>query len=1050
VKGQVLESEGKPISKVKIILKGRSAGAESDENGNFSINVMSDKDTLIFRAEGFNELQMRVENRSVIKVIMESSFLEQETVVVTALGLERKSKELGYAVQELKEKEISEVKAANFLDNLSGKVAGVTVTQGPTGVGSSSKITIRGEASFTNNNPLFVVDGIIINNNSINNITNDASAGFQTVDFGNGAMDINADDIESVSVLKGPSAAALYGTRASNGVILITTKSANKGGKLGISFNSTTYFEKPFQLPKFQNKYGQGNSGEFEYKNGLGGGINDNISYSWGPELDQGNLIAQYDSPVTIANGQVVQGGDTYVHGGNYTITPTEFKSYKDNLKNFYQTGMTTINNASISNSFEKGSYRLSFTDLRSQSVIPGTDFLRKNIAARMTFDPTDKLKISTSINYVNSESDNRPAGGYGSENVNYALVAWGPRSLDISQMERVWQPGLEGLQQYSFNYIFFDNPYLTLFENKNVFNKDRVFGNVVATYSFTKKFSLTTTTGMDFANEHRTFKRSYSTNRFKTGAYAEHNVFFRENNTDIHLDYKSSFEHISIEYIAGANRMDQQASTFQAQALSLAQPGVFSLTNAASPAEIFQFNRQKRINSVYGLVKFGFKNYLYVDITGRNDWSSALATPTNANNISFFYPSISSSLIVSNLLKLPKIISFAKLRASFAQVGNDTDPYQTSQSFAAQTPYLSQATFSAQSTVPNSNLKPESTSSFEVGTDIRFFGDRLAFDFTYFNSNTKNQIISLPVPISSGYNQQIVNGGLVKSTGIEIVSRVEIIRKENFKWNTTLNFSTYRSTVEELPEGIEKLTLGYSSVYDNVNQTVWVQVEKGGRIGDLYGTGYKKTSDGQFIIDANGNFIADNTLKKLGNYNPDFILTLNNGFQYKQFNFGFLVDWRQGGILVSRTLALAGVAGQLIETENRPTEGIVAEGVVNIGTTENPEYVTNTKAISAESYYRQYYDRNHEENNTYDASYLKLRQLSFGYTFKSKSEDGYFANGRSLTLSIIARNVFAISKIPHFDPEQMAIQQQKFVGGVEDMSYASVRSIGFKLGFNF
>ncbi len=1049
VSGTITDDKNQPIYSAKVFERGTDNGTLTDEDGKFSLKISSDTSVLVVRANGYEEKEVIVSGLSIFSVVMTNLVQEEDGVVVTALGLERQTKDLGYAFQELKAKEISEIKAVNFLDNLSGKLAGVTITQGPTGVGSSSKITIRGEASFTNNNPLFVIDGVIINNNSVNNITNDAAAGFQTVDFGNGAMDINADDIASVNVLKGPAAAALYGTRASNGVIIITTKSGEKSKGIGVSFNSTTYFENPFKLPDFQNKYGQGNSGNFKYVNGLGGGINDNISYSWGPQLDQGTLIQQYDSPVYMANGEVVRGGDVAVHGGQ-PITPTEFKSNPDNLKNFFNTGVTAINNASIGQAFDRGSYRLSFSDLRSESIIPGVNYDRKNVSTRMTFNPTTRIKIASSINYINSSSDNRPANGYGSENINYALVAWGPRSLDIDPMKDYWQPGLEGLKQYSFNYTFFDNPYFTLLENRNAFGKDRIFGNIAATYSFTENLDVTVRSGTDYSNERRTYRRAFSSNRFQTGAYAENDIVFRETNSDVLLNYRTQYENFKIEYSVGANQMQQYTSNKQAQALTLAQPGIFSLTNAASPIQVFEYYGRKRINSVYGLVKISIKDFLYFDITGRNDWSSALATPNGNSDISFFYPSVSSSFIISNVVDLPKSISFLKVRASFAQVGNDTDPYQTSGTYDSQTPYLSQPTFSASSTVPNRNLLPENTNAVEFGLDLRFFGDRLNFDFTYYNALTTNQIISLPTPISSGYSQQVVNGGAVRSKGIEIIAGINTIKKENFTWNTTFNFSLNRTIVEELPEGVEKLTLGYSSVYNNVNQTVFVQVEQGGRVGDLYGTGYLKNENGDFVLTAAGNYIADNNLKKLGNYNPDFILTMNNGFEYKNFNFGFLFDWRQGGILVSRTQALAGVAGQLIETEDRPEEGIVAEGVVNVGTAANPEYVQNTTAITAESYYRQYYDRNHEENNTLNASYLKLRQIAIGYTFKSKDGTGYFSNGKSLGLSIIARNVFAISAIRHFDPEQFAIQQQKFVGGVEDMSYVSTRSIGLKIGFNF
>ena len=1042
-------ASGETVPFVNVILNNSTTATTTDDNGRYSIDINSELDVLKFSALGFISQSITVGNKTIINVALEESTTDLNEVVITALGFKRETKELGYAVQSLGSDDIQEVKAVNFLDNLSGKLAGVTISQGATGVGSTSKITIRGEASFSNNNPLFVVDGTPINNNTVFNFTNEAAAGFQEVDFGNGAMEVNPDDIASVSVLKGPSAAALYGTRASNGVIVIETKNgANKKG-LGVSYNTSLFIDTAFRLPDFQNEYGQGNSGEFEYVDGLGGGINDNITYSWGPRLDQGLLIPQFDSPVVLANGTIVRGGDTSVYDGQ-PITPTAFNSNPDNLKDFYETGVTTINNLSIATGFNTGDFRLSLTDLRSDGIIPGVNLDRQTISTKLNFTPTQKTKITSNISYVNSQSDNRPSNGYGSENVNYSLVAWGPRSLNIDSLRDYWQPGLEGVQQYSFNYTFFDNPYFILFENRNSFNRDRIFGNVSIKHNFTEKLSVAVRSGMDYSNEKRQFLRNFSSNRFKNGAYAEHDVFFREINTDILVNYQDIVGDLSFDVSLGGNRLDQNASTKQSQATNLAQPGIFSLNNAASPIEVFQFESQKRINSIYGLAKFGYKDYLFLDITGRNDWSSALATPFSVDGTSFFYPSASASFILSEVATLPSIFSYAQLRASVAQVGNDTNPYQTSGTFVSQTPFNSQPTFSNQDLIPNANLKPESTTSYEAGFDVRFWRDRLNLDFTYYNALTKDQIISLPIGISSGYNQQVVNGGKVRTEGVEIIAGLTPIITDKFRWTTTFNFSKSVATVEDLPQDDGRLTLGLSRIYDSANQTVFFQVEEGGRVGDFYGTGYLKNENGDFILTDDGRYIADNNLQKLGNYNPDFMLGWNNQFSYGNWNLSFLFDWRQGGEIVSRTRALGNVGGQLAETAFRPEGGIIAQGVVNTGTAENPNYVPNTTAVTAESYYRQFYDRNHEENNIYDASYLKLRQFSVGYTFKLN--DGFIGlkEGVDVNLSLVGRNLFAITENPHFDPEQLAVQGQSFVSGVEDMSYATTRSIGFKAGFNF
>jgi len=1034
-------ANGNPLAGAHVLEQGGTQATYTDNKGFFRLELTEAEAYLRIEYLGYEPKVVAVKAGQDIDIALVASNTTLDEVVVTALGLKRSSKKLGYAVQQLESQSLTEVKSSNMVQSLAGKLAGVTVSQGATGIGSTSKIVIRGEGSFTNNNPLFVVDGTPINNNSVFNFTNEAAAGFQEVDFGNGGMDVSLDDIASVSVLKGPSAAALYGTRASNGVILITTKSGENTEGLGVSFNTGFSVERPFALPDFQNEYGQGNSGAFEFVDGLGGGVNDNITYSWGPRLDEGLLIPQFDSPVQLPDGTNVRGGDVAVHGGA-PITPTPFVSYPDNLSDFYRFGTTLSNHLAFGANYDKGHYRLSMTDFRNNSIIPGSNLDRNNLSARLQFRPTQRLTINSSVNYVYTRSDNRPANGYGSENVNYSLVAWGPRSLDIAALKDYWQPGLEGVQQYSFNYTFFDNPYFILQENRNSFGRNRIFGNVSLEYELSDHWSIKARTGLDLSDEQRQLRRNFSSNRFASGAYAEHNVNYREQNADVLINYCNAWRSIGLDVSVGANRFDQWSSSRQQQTLALAQPGIFSFTNAAAPIEAFSFDGQKRINSLYAVAKLDYNNWFFLELTGRNDWSSALATPNSTENVDFFYPSASASFVLSEVMDMPGTISFAQLRASWAQVGNDTDPFQTSRVFVAQTPFNSQPTFSAQNLIPNSQLQPEKTTAIEFGGDIRFLDDRFQVDVSYYDALTENQIIALPVAISSGYEQEVINGGRVRSRGIEVMAGLSPIMRNNFSWRSNINFSRNIATVEDLPEEIEgRLTLAYNRVYDNVNQTVWLQVDEGGRIGDIYGTGYLKNDEGDFIIGPDGRYIVDNTLKKLGNYNPDFIVGWYNNFYYKNWGLSFLLDWRQGGVLVSRTQALAGVGGQLIETVDRPEEGIVAEGVVNTGTAANPEYVPNTTPLSAEAYYRQFYDRNHEENNTYDASYVKLREMSLSYTFNGKRA------GRQLQVSLVGRNLWAFSDIPHFDPEQLAVQGTNFLSGVEDMSYATSRSVGVKLG---
>jgi TonB-linked SusC/RagA family outer membrane protein len=1046
--GIIYDSQTKEVLPgASIILKGRPAnfGTTSDNNGQFNIMVTPSDSVIIVSFTGYQTSDFNILNKTELAVFLNPGISINE-VVITALGLERKSKTLGYAVQQLDGSALTMVKSPNFLDNLSGKIAGLNIIAGSSGVGSSSKISIRGESSFTNTNPLFVIDGIPINNNTTVNNTNDDANGFMEVDFGNGAMEINHDDIETVNVLKGPAAAALYGSRASNGAIVIRTKSGKNTKGFGVQFNSSLVAESPFRLPQFQNSYGLGNSGKYEYKDGLGGGINDNITYSFGPAFTPNLSIVQYDSPVTLPDGRVVRAGDTGIHGG-LKAEPTPFIAYPNNLKDFYQTGSTFTNNISFTAGGDRSDMRLSLTDLNSVSYIPGVNLQRKTAAISMNFYPIEKLKISTNLNYIHSQSKNRPSTKYGSENINYALVAWFGRSNNIETLKDYWQPGLENVQQFSYNYTFFDNPYFTLLENRNSFGRDRWIGHITANYNVTNHISVQLRSGMDHQQENRTFRRAFSTNRFKNGAFAEQSVFFREINTDLLFNYSKEVDKFSFDFSFGGNRMDQLATIDQLQANILAQPGVYSLNNAAAPLEYFIRAGNKKINSIYSVLKFGYEDWLFLDITGRNDWSSTLATANSTANTSFFYPSISIATVLSQIFTLPEDVSFAKLRVSYANVGNDTGPYQTNGAFSARVPVNGQPSFGVQPTIPNANLLPENITAYETGLDIRFFNDRLRTDITWFRSTNQNQIISLPISNTTGYTQQSINGGAVTTTGWEAIVDFTPIAKNNISWSTMLNFSTYQNKVITLPDEAKTITLAYNSIYDNLNQTIWYQVQEGGRLGDMWGTGYLRNENSDLVVGANGQYVADNRLKNLGNYNPDFMLGWNNQVNYKNFFASFLLDWRQGGIIISRSLALAGVAGQLIETENRPEEGIIAEGVVNIGTSEKPIWSANTQAIPAETYYRMYYDRNHEENNTYDASYLKLREVAIGYKFPTKA---LLKNINELTLSVTGRNLYAWSKTPHFDPEQFGIQGQNLVSGVEDMGYPTTRSVGLRISLKF
>ncbi len=1045
--GRVTDADsGEPLIGVTVGLLATETGTSTGVDGRYTLAVGEGGGTLVFTYVGYARVERAFTSGTAsIDVSLGAGGIGLDEVVVTALGLERDNAELGYAVQQLDDRVVSDVPATNFLDNLSGQLAGVDVVSGPTGVGSTSLVSIRGEASFTGNTPLYVVDGVPVDNRSVLNTTDERSQGFQEIDFGGGSPEVSPFDVESVSVLKGPAAAALYGTRAANGVIIVNTKGGGKPTGLGVDLNSITSFERPFKLPEFQNTYGQGNAGAFAYENGSGGGTNDGISFSYGPRLDEGLAVAQFDGPVTLPDGSVVRGGDLALRGGA-PIAPTPFVAHPDNLRDLYETGATTQNNVSLRQGFSGGDYRLSFTDVRSDSYIPGVDLRRNNLAARLSFAPVERFRVSAGLTYVNTRSDNRPASGYGSENVNYSTVAWLGRSTDLNSLRDYWQPGLEGLEQFSFNTNFFDNPFFILSENRNSFRRDRLFGYVQGSIDLTDKLELRLRTGLDYSNEARELRRAFSSNRFRQGAYAENDLSFTERNSDLLLTYADGLGDFDYSLSVGGNRLEQRAESQQTQAVALAQAGVYRLGNAAVPLENFGQLTERRINSLYALARVGWREQLFLDLTGRNDWSSSLATPSSTDGTGFFYPSAGLSWLASRSVDLPTAISYLQLRGSAAQVGNDTDPYRTTGTFVTSTPVGGAPTFTDGSTLPAEGLRPERATAYELGADVRFLDDRFGLDLTVYTQLNEDQILALPTPISSGYTTRIVNGGSVRARGIEAIAAVRDLRLGVIRYDARVNFSSSRATVLELPDGVERTTLAYSRVYDNPNQTVYFIAEEGGQIGDLWGTGYLRNEEGEYIVSASGEFIADNELKRLGNYNPDFTVGFSNTLRYGGFSFDFLLDWRQGGELVSRTLSLGGYSGQLVETENRPEEGIVVDAVVNTGSAENPSYVTNTTPITPENYYVNYYNRNHEENNTYDASYLKLRELRLGYSCNVSS----LRYLNRLDLAVIGRNLYAFSGIPHFDPEQFAVQGQRFVRGVEDMSYPTPRSIGVSVSVGF
>lgn len=1047
---RIVDSENNSVAFATIQEMNFNNVVTSDEDGNFTIKISRKNFDLKITSVGFEAVIVSVINGQLPRYISLNTSAELlDQVVVTALGIERERQSLGSSVTKISTKELNEVPLTNLVNSLAGQIAGVQVTNGSSGVGSSSRIVIRGENSLSGSNqPLFVVDGVPISNEQItSNLVNRGA--LQEVDYGNGGADINPDDIESITILKGAGSAALYGTRAANGVVVITTKRGKRAKGIGVSLSSSLTFEDLLTMPDYQNVYGGGGNGDYSFQNGIGGGVRDGGISSYGPKLNQGLLINQFDSPSVDVNGNPVRAGDVITRqksDGSFTpITATPWVSKPNNVRDFFKIGVTSQTSIAVNSATESNNTRISYSNLRNEGVLPNTDLNRDGLALSLDQLLGKKLSIRSYVNYVNTRSKNRPNLGYGYENVMYGFN-WTGRNFNIGSLKDYWQAGQVGKQHYDFNYLWLTNPYLTLFENTNSFNKNRVFGNISATYDFTSNLSLTFRNGMDTYDDRREFRRAVSTNQNPRGSYREDNIRFREINSDVLLSYKNQLnEVIKYSVSVGGNRFDQTINYTFAEASQLALPTIYTLANSRTPLRSDSQLFSKRINSLYGIGSMSYQNMLYLDLTYRNDWSSTLPT----NNNSFGYYSAGLSYVVSNMFTMPNKISLLNFRLSVASVGNDTNPYQNAQNFLFNQNYGSSFRVTNETVLKNANLRPERLTAVEAGLEAGFFKNRLQIDISAYQNTSVNQIISRPISSASGFQNFNVNGGEVRTRGFEALVSGNIMKKGSFSWDASVNYTTYRSIVTRLPAGVDQFVTGVANVFSGSggSNSVFYIARENGRVGDMYGSGFVQV-EGKTLYGSNGLPIQDNTLRVLGNYNPDFSMGFNNHFAYKGLEMKVLVDWRQGGTLISRTRALGNTSGVLKETLVGRENGVIGDGVVNVGTTDNPQYAPNTKLVAASTFYNNVFDRGNEASATYDASYVKLRQVALYYTIPASFVKR--VKLQSLKIGFVGSNLLLFTENPHVDPELNAFQETNIIYGVDDMSYPSARSYGFSIKTEF
>lgn len=1007
LKGKVLDKDGAPLPGTSIVIKGTDRGTSASSTGEFSLAAPPNATTLVLSFIGYKPQEIAIGSQTSFNITMVEDASILSEVVVTALGIAREKKALGYSVQEVSGKQMTQARTTNFVNALAGKVAGVQITGSNGAPGASSRILIRGTSSIgSNNQPLFVVDGVPIDNGNYGSGTG--------VDYGNGAASINPDDIENVSVLKGPSAAALYGSRGANGVILITTKSGKGAKGIGVSVNSNTAFDTPFRLPEWQNEYGQGNKGLFSFVDGTGKGVNDGVDESWGPKMD-GRLLPQFDSPL----------------GANGVRTATPFLPHPDNVTNFFETGKTYTNNIAITGANDKGDFRLSFTNLSQTGILPNTDYKRRTVSLNAGWNLTKKLSIRATGNYVVDGSDNRTNWGL--------YFIWFGRQVDIEKLKNYQAPN--SIYQYNWNYNYWTNPYYVLNLSTKFNQRDRVYGNLAATYKFNDWLTLTGRSGTDVYIDRRKTKNAARIDNLNGAkqydSYNEEQIFIRESNSDVLLSATRKFGDFDMSANVGANHRSNYYQRNYMGATELAIPRVWNLGNSRQAKVADNSFSEKAVNSVYAAANFGYRNYLFLDLTARNDWSSTLP----ANNRSYFYPSAALSAIVTDILGLNSpVLSFAKLRAGVARVGNDTDAYRLIQAYKYENPWGSTPSLSENNAMLNASLKPELTNSYEIGAEFKFWRNRVGLDITYYNKQSSNQILDVNISQTTGFNSKLLNAGKIENKGIEVQLSATPVKVRDFQWDVAINWARNQNKVIELADGLTTYTLG-------TVRGMTIEARVGQPYGTFFGQGFARDPSGNIIYDKSGYPTLNPTRRILGSFTPKWLGGLQNTFTYKSVSLSTLIDVKYGGDIFSQSVNIGRYTGVLAETVLGRETGIVGEGVVNTGTTTEPVYVPNTKNISSEEWHHKYYALTNNEMTIFDGSYVKLREVKLSYMLSNQLIKKLPV--RDITLSVVGRNLWLIhSNVPHIDPET-SFYNDGNLQGIENGQIPTTRSVGFNISFS-
>jgi TonB-linked SusC/RagA family outer membrane protein len=1069
--------DGSTIPGVSVVVKGTTYGTTTDLDGKYSLSVPADATSLIFSFVGMKTAESKIGGGNVINVVMEPEATSIEGVVVTALGISREKKSLGYATQEIGGDELNTIKGDNFINNLQGKASGVQVKSSGN-MGGSTNIIIRGASSITGNNQaLIVVDGVPVNNDNNNN--SGQISGRAGYDYGSAASDIDPNNIESTNILKGAAATALYGSRAANGVILITTKKGKKsvgGAKiLGVTINSsvTTGFVDATTFPKYQTGYGAGYGPYYsdtewpglEYIYDVNGdGITDltvptTEDASVGQEFDPNLMVYQWDS-YDPAN-------ENYHKATPWVNTPNE-------PIEFFETPWSFTNNIDIMGGGERSTFRLAYTNLDQTGVMPNSSLKKNNALLNGSYDVLDNLKVSASANYINTQGKGRNPTGY-SDNLLSSFRQWWQTNVDILQQKDIydqtgrnvtWNPK----SPTNTDPIYWDNPYWARYENYETDSRSRFLGWAQADWQITDNLSLMGRYSIDTYDELQEERKAVGSVSGELGVgrpdvtsgYTRFDRSYTETNIDFIARYNKYLgDNFNLNALLGTNiRRSTEDRVFASTDGGLIVPGVYALSNSVNQMQAPEERYAEiGVNGYFAGVTVGYKNLIYVDGNFRFDQMSTLPP----DNWGYPYGSVSGSFLFSSLMEDQSWLQLGKVRVGYASVGNGAPWGATMDTYTLTGNWAGVALFSLPNNKNNAELEPERTNSIEAGLEMVFLQNRLGLDFSYYDNQTINQIIPVAVSYATGYSGKYVNAGTVDNKGLELTLRGTPVVNSDFRWDVTLNWAQNKNEVVELQEGLENLQLA------SLQGGVTINARVGEPLGTIQGTDYVYSAynedgtpaDGASrVIGADGYYRRSSTSDiVIGNVSPEWIGGINNAFSYKDWSLSFLIDWQKGGSIFSLDQWYGMATGLYAETDftndlGNPVRtsvsdggGLVLPGVVNVGTEEEPIYETNTKRVEGGDYRVWGYSKNPNSAFVFDASYVKLRELVISYSIPKAKLSKVWLQGA--TFSLVGGNLWIISKnLPHADPE--ASQGAGNVQGWQSGVMPSVRNLGFSVKLQF